>query len=69
MNHPKVIPGHRSVSLSAIATMVAEAPILVALPIHPSAARLPHGFERVDITILDWIVAARVVHRPLSFAN
>ena len=69
MNHPENIADHRNVSLAAIVTTVAASQILVAVPVHPSTARLPHGFERADIIILDWIIAASVAHRPLSFAN
>jgi hypothetical protein len=69
MDHSREIAGRRTVSLSAIATMVADSPIIVAAPVHPSAGCLPHGFERTDIVILDWIVAASATHRPLSFVN
>ena len=69
MNHPKNIIDRRIVSLAAIVTTVAASRILVAAPVHPSTAGLPHGFERTDIIILDWIIAASAAHRPLSFAN
>jgi hypothetical protein len=69
MNHPKNIANRRTVSLAAIATTVAASRILVEVPVHPSTARLPHGFERADIIILDWIIAASAAHRPLSLAN
>ena len=45
-------------------TIVADAPIVVAGPVH-SLTRFPHGFERVDIFILDWIVAAGATRGPL----
>jgi hypothetical protein len=63
------IADRRTVSLAAIATTVAASRILVAGPVHPSTARLPHGFERADIIILDSIIVASAAHRPLSFAN
>jgi hypothetical protein len=69
MNHPKNIVDRRTVSLAAIVTTVAASRILVAGPVHPSTARLPHGFERADIIILDWIIGASAAHRPLSLAN
>ncbi len=58
----------KSVMLSRISRMIAHSPIVVAEPIHP-LAHFPYGFERVDIIILDWIVSAAAVRRPLSFAN
>jgi hypothetical protein len=64
----KSLKNQNSVSLSAIATVVAHSPIMVERPAHP-LARLPYGFDRTDIIILDWIVAARVANRALSFAN
>jgi hypothetical protein len=69
MNHSKNIADCRTVSLAPIATTVAASRMLVAVPVDPSAALLPHGFERADIIILDWIIAASAAHRPLSFAN
>jgi hypothetical protein len=59
---------HRTVSLSAIYTVVAHSAIVAAGPVHP-LARFPNGFERADINILNWIVAAGAAHQPLSFAN
>jgi hypothetical protein len=69
MDHSKNIADRRTASLAAIVTTVAASRILVDVPVHPSIARLPHGFERADIMILDWIIAASAAHRPLSFAN
>jgi len=69
MNHPKDTADRRNANLAAIATIVADSPILVAVSVHPSAGSLPHGFERADIIILDWIIAASAAHRPLSLAN
>jgi hypothetical protein len=69
MKHPKNIADRRTVSLAAITTTVAASRILVAASVHPSTARLPHGFERTDIIILDWIIAASAARRTLSFAN
>jgi hypothetical protein len=45
----------------AISSIVAHAPIAAARPVH-SLSRLPYGFDRVDIYILDWIVAAGAGH-------
>jgi hypothetical protein len=53
----------------AIATKIADSPILVAVSVHSSAGSLPYGFEHADKIILDWIIAASAAHRPLSFAN
>ena len=64
----KFLKNQSSVSLSAIATVVAYSPIMVEKPVHP-LVRLPYGFERSDIIILDWIVTARVANRASSFAN
>jgi hypothetical protein len=69
MNHPKDIADRPTTNLAAIAAMVADSPILVAVSVHSSAGSLPHGFEGADIIILDWIIAASAAHRPLSFAN
>jgi hypothetical protein len=63
MNHPKDIADLPTANLAAIAATVADSPILVAVPVHPSAGSLPHGFERADIIILDWIIAASAAHR------
>ena len=68
MTYSKKSADRQTVSLSAISTMVARSPIVVAGSVHP-LARFPYGFERVDINILDWIVAAGAAHRPLSFTN
>ena len=68
MNHSKKSVDRQIIRLWAISSMVAHSPIVVAGPVHP-LARFPYGFERVDINILDWIVAAGAAHRPLSFAN
>jgi hypothetical protein len=64
----KSLKNQSGVSLSAIATVVAHSPIMVERPVHP-LARLPYGFERTDISILDWIITARVANRASSFAN
>ena len=69
MDHPKNITDRRTVSLEVITTTVAASEILVAVSVHPLTACLPHGFERTDIIILDWIIAASAAHRPLSLAN
>ena len=69
MIHPKNITDRRTVSIAAIAATVAASRISVAGPVHPSTARLPHGFESADIIILDWIIAASAAHRPLFFAK
>ena len=69
MDHPKNITDRRTVSLEVITTTVAASEILVAVSVHPLTACLPHGFERADIIILDWIIAASAAHRPLSLAN
>lgn len=40
-------------TLELLAAAIARSPIVVAQP----RARLPDGFEEVDVAILDWIVA------------
>ena len=69
MNRQKGIHGCGADSLSAILTVVANSPISTAVLAHPSAARLPFGFEDAEINILNWIVAAGAVQRPFPFAN
>ena len=64
----KFVSCKNGVTLSAISSMVARSPIVVAGPIHP-LARFPDGFKRADIIILDWIVSAVVAHRPWYFVN
>ena len=63
MNHPMDAVDRRAGNLVAIATMVADSPILVAVSVHSSAGSLPYGFEHADIIILDWIIAASAAHR------
>jgi hypothetical protein len=64
----KCLKYKNDVTLSAISSMIAHSPIVVARPIRPLAL-LPDGFECADIIILDWIVSAGVAHRPWYFAN
>jgi hypothetical protein len=40
-------------SLSAIAVMAADSPIVVSRPTYRTS--FPNGYERVDIKILEWI--------------
>jgi hypothetical protein len=68
MIHQKCIDGCGTDGLSAILTVVANSPISAAVLAHPSAARLPFGFEDADINILNWIVAAGAVQR-FPFTN
>ena len=42
--------------LEAIAALIARSPIVVA-QLGKSAARLPAGFDDVDVAVLDWIAA------------
>ena len=44
---------------AALAAVIACSPIYVTLPTQPGAApaRLPAGFDAVDVAILDWIAA------------
>ena len=42
--------------LETLAALIAHSPIVVAQPAMP-AARLPAGFDDVDVAILDWIAA------------
>jgi hypothetical protein len=64
MNHPIDAVNRRTANLAAIATMIADSPILVAVSVHSSAGSLPDGFERADIIILNWIIAASAARRP-----
>jgi hypothetical protein len=51
-------------TLEMLAAAIARSPIVVARP----AARLPAGFEDIDVAILDWIVAeARRIRRRFAF--
>ena len=50
----------------ATSTFFAHAPIAVAGPVH-SLTRFPRGFERVDLYILNWILAAGAAHGQSLF--
>jgi hypothetical protein len=64
MNHPMDAVDGRTDNFVAIATIIADCPILVAVSVHSPAGSLPYGFEHADIIILDWIIAASAARRP-----
>jgi hypothetical protein len=50
----KLSTDHDHLVLEAIAALIARSPIVVAQPVK-SVARLPAGFDDVDVAVLDWI--------------
>jgi hypothetical protein len=45
-----------ALTLETLATVIARSQIVVATLVDP-AARLPAGFDEIDVAVLDWIVA------------
>jgi hypothetical protein len=55
-------------TLSTIAAVVAHSPIVVSPSVHPCF--FPHGYERIDIEILEWIATTTSAARgSMSFVN
>jgi hypothetical protein len=54
-------------TLSTIAVVVAHSPILASRPVSPCF--FPHGYERMDIEILEWIVATSAARGSAPFFN
>ena len=55
-------------TLYTIAPVVTHSPILVSRPVHPCF--FPHGYERKDIEILEWIATTTSAARgSMPFVN
>ena len=53
-------------TLSTIAPVVAHSPIVISRSVHPF---FPHGYERIDIEILEWIATTTSAARGMPFVN
>ena len=53
-------------TLSTIAPVVAHSPIVISRSVHPF---FPHGYERIDIEILEWIAATSAAYGSMPFVN
>jgi hypothetical protein len=51
-------------TLSTIAAVVVHSPIVVSGPVHPCF--FPHGYERIDIEILEWITTTSAARGSMA---
>ena len=54
-------------TLSKIAAVVARSPIVVSRSVHPCF--FPHGYERIDMEILEWIAATSAAYGSMPSVN
>jgi len=54
-------------TLSTIAAVLARSPIVVSRSVNPCF--FPHGYERTDIEILEWIAATSAAYGSMLFVN